>query len=366
LAEVSSLSKGDFTIAHVRSCKNLVNGILTRGDTDDESINMMIDVTEKLVTETTLHKKEDRSRFKWVLDKRYFNPVLSVWKRAAVKGRNVYSPEMVLKKFNSMAEIQPDFRYDIMTLGIITHVMIMKAEHTEAPLVAQKCLDLVKKEGFKPDSFIYSQLLQAWCSSFRPDAADEIEAVIQKMDNEGIPISEVCWNIILKFWSRIERSDKVEETWNRMAAASIKPSMWSCNHALHAYARIGNIVMAEVLLKQMCKSTEAKTAENAEIIYNSLQGILMAYRRIIANPEVDRTEKKKAVAAADSTFRYISGSSIKCNSKIYTDCMGTMMDIFGIALMPERVEALALQINMNTVHLNILIKSFGMADVSGA
>jgi pentatricopeptide repeat protein len=142
--------------------------------------------------------------------------------------------------------------------------------------------------------------------------------------------------------------------------------MWSCNHALHAYARIGNIVMAEVLLKQMCKSTEAKTAENAEIIYNSLQGILMAYRRIIANPEVDRTEKKKAVAAADSTFRYISGSSIKCNSKIYTDCMGTMMDIFGIALMPERVEALALQINMNTVHLNILIKSFGMADVSGA
>jgi hypothetical protein len=364
LAEMTCLKKGEFTIAHIRSSKNLVSGILKRGDTDDESINMMIDVLQKLVEETTLHKNEDRKRFKWVLDKRYFNPVLSIWKRAAMKGRNVYSPEMVFKKLKSMAELQPDFRYDIMTLGIVTYVMINKAEQMEAPLVAQKCLELVRKEGLKPDSFLYSQLLQAWCSSLHPNAGDEIEAVVRNMNDEGIPISQVCWNIILKFWAQVDRFDKVQEIWNKMAAAAAKPSLWSHNRAAHAYSKIGNIVMAEVLLKQICESKEANNPEHGEIVYNTLQAILMAYRRIIDNPEVDRSERKKAVEAADSIFRYVSGSSIKCKTKIFTDCVGTMMDIFGTALMPERVEALALQINMNTVHLNILVKAFGKADVS--
>jgi hypothetical protein len=143
--------------------------------------------------------------------------------------------------------------------------------------------------------------LHAWAESKLP-ALDKMNAIIQSMRNEGIPLDEVSYNNLLKYWRMQGAVDQFEGILDTMKVEGMRPSTMNLSWVIWYYAKVGNTEKAEELLREMLK-VKPKDRREVSMIGLCVHRILLAYRRILDDPSTFFAQRDRALERAESLFK---------------------------------------------------------------
>ena len=297
--------------------------------TDAQAINDSIDLLERLVREMALAKQDNNVELlshQWFCKPRYFNPLVSKWKEAAIaRQQKVIPPQELLQKLQNMSALLPEYRYNIVTVSMIMQVGIQQAPPNNAPLVAERLLQFIetkatqmdndgdKSNGWdlKPDVYMYNMILNAWAKSKLPEAPQRMEALLTDMHRHGIAPNSVSYSILVRFWSGKEGDlDKLEEILGTMEHERIKPDLASWASILHCYTNVGQTQKAEEILQSMIDERTVGNIHDENAIRESMEHIMLAYRRVIAKKASTESTRRRALDFAEAFLQKMNRSDI--------------------------------------------------------
>jgi hypothetical protein len=191
--------------------------------TTKEDVNLPIDILLRLVNEVAhnipkpannptdrlevhreTHAITNVVTYEWLLNASYYNPIFTTWKNASLKNRifGIYTGLDVMQKIQQMSRALPPsiFKYNMYTVTMILQVIIKQVRRDEAPVVAEKMLDLMHQqlqiqtryveqdehrsatwqkevELCQPNHYVLSILLKAWAESRLDNAPEKVEAI---------------------------------------------------------------------------------------------------------------------------------------------------------------------------------------------
>lgn len=334
---------------------------------DPDTINLVINLLELLVIETASARNIIHGR--GLTHPKFLNSILSsIWKEPAKKNHNIISPHMLLKKLQHMATKNPVFRYDTVTIGILLDVLIARSKRHDAPKVAEDFLGFVQSNDsllveFHPDIYIFNQLLRAWTLSRLPETPSKLDEILQiHMRDQGLTPDEVSYAIILSYWAKQGAHTKLDELLERMERESVEPTLIILSQAVYGYAKANKIQSAEKMLLQMVQKQQMDDSNDQRLIAAGTQQILLAYKRLLSSyvkkPSQDNEQIQKVVEDAEATFQQMEKTTMLAGSR-KVRILTSMMEIYALARMHDRVEGYLKRIKLDKVQWTILIKSYG-------
>ena len=304
---------GSFTPSHYKEVKEILDFVKWEKLNDAESVNVSFALLERLVQDLVMH---DDVQLRWVFQPAYFRKLFHIWKEASVRSRHVVSPIDLVKKLGAMANQLPGLRYHPSTIGVLMDAVIMNEHPRKAPFAAEEFLDFVRNEAAKTrnadlqlNAYVYSQVLHAWSKSFSPDAVDKMGALVQTMQNEGIAPTEVTFNIILRSLGRQGAVDKIEAILETMNIKGVKPTIMTLAQASHGFSQAGMTLRAEQLIRDM-EALEPRDVREINLLGESVQNLLLAYRAVVASDTASREMKETAVKRAEELFKHTEKQAI--------------------------------------------------------
>lgn len=146
-----------------------------------------------------------------------------------------------------------------------------------------------------------------------PEAPQRMDAVWKQMREQRAPVNIITYNILLRFWCKQGRLDRIENMITTIRDSKIPITMVTRNEAVHGYAKTGCVEQAEEWFQDMLKYRE--TLEDTALIGEALQQILLAYRKIVdSNAHV--SQKQWAVNQAKMLFEQIDKQGILIDEHI--------------------------------------------------
>ena len=299
--ELLAEPRGTYTCSHVIQAKHVLDFFEKVKATDLDALNLSISLFERLVDEEVL-MKEDGSQLKWTYKPRYFNPLFNHEEGAAKQGKHEVSPRDLVRRLQTMSNELPEFRLDLDTLAMIMDGAIKPGPPEKSPFRAEDLLTFLREDEslneLRPKADIYNKVIQAWAVSGLPEAPRKMEALLKTMGEERIITNEETYMILLRYWAKRARVDKVEAILETMEdPEGIHPSTTSLALVIECYVDAGNLEKAEECLEEMLKVQPNDEKETSQVVTESL---FMAYRSILNDSNSHYEQKSKALQSAEA------------------------------------------------------------------
>jgi len=311
---------GSYTSSLCTEAKDVLDFFKHEKVTDKDAVDMSIALIERLVEESAISKNASASA-EWVCRPLYIHPLLRNWKEAARRGKGVTPPQDLAHKLQAMSRMHAEFRYDIVAFNTIMDVAMKQAPPEKAPFVAEDLLKLLRKhasetqnEELRPNVFTYNNIMQAWAVSGLPESAVSMDIFLHAMRQEVVVPTAVTYNILLRYWADKSAVDRMEAVLEAMKGDGLDPtrSRMSLSPAIYGYARMGETAKAEEMLNKLTEIQSKDANEAARIsrmIGESVQTILLEYRRIVEDRNATNAQKERAVQSSEALFEKMSKST---------------------------------------------------------
>jgi pentatricopeptide repeat protein len=305
-----SLPEGSYRQLDFISASRLIRVFKNR--TDPTSVNLAIRLWERLQRESFLTKDEnfDESR---VIDETDLIALVSNWRLACKKGEPVMSPNALMQKMQNLSQQFPQFSHPVkvfsMIMDVALHTVRASQSPDEASLMAEEFLEFIEDtddnslgQSLRPNVYIYSQALKAHAESGRPDTPKKLDAVLEQMERNGVELTVVTFNILLRFYAGRGDAAQIEDLLDAMREKGLSPSRTSLAQAIYGYCHARKTDKAEALLNEMVQITPHNRTEE-RLIGECILNILFAYRRVIADKSTSGLDKVRAMGAAEDLVR---------------------------------------------------------------
>jgi pentatricopeptide repeat protein len=305
-----------------------INAVVKDDSSSPSTINLSVQLFERVVREyfqllssdnkdVFINSKSSRDASLW-----FFNPItvsslFNRWKEASVRNEDVLSPRDMIQKLQNMSVLLPEhFRYDIATMNILMHALILREPLDRAPFVAEKLLDFIAAEfsarvehgdtSMRPTSYTYSMVLHAWSKSGLSNASVKMEHILNTVhkelcssDTPNDAISLVSYKICLRYWSKFKKIEKVDAVMslldkNERLREKIDGALVSV--VINAYAQSRQVHKVEALYGRMIgkflpsTTTTSSISTTKKIDTNLVEGLMRSafylisfYRREIVD-----------------------------------------------------------------------------------
>jgi pentatricopeptide repeat protein len=140
-----------------------------------------------------------------------------------------------------------------------------------------------------------------------PEAPQRMDAVWKQMREQRVPANIITYNILLRFWCKQGRLDRIENMISTIRDSRIPITMVTRNEAVQGYAKAGSVEQAEEWLQEMLRYRE--TLNDDALIGEALHQILLAYRKIV-DSNAHASHKAWAVNQAKRLFEQIDKEGI--------------------------------------------------------
>jgi hypothetical protein len=152
------LRAGTFTKKEYDQAKEFLKLFRKHAIRDSTAIAVSISLLERTVYEYSSDmaiSNVDDQTADYLCEPTFFNPLLDNWKETAKLGREVLPPETIAQKLKAMSTLLENFRYNIVTIGILLDVLVRQSHPSQAPLIAEELL--ASNAELKPDIYICNQ-----------------------------------------------------------------------------------------------------------------------------------------------------------------------------------------------------------------
>jgi pentatricopeptide repeat protein len=205
------------------------------------------------------------------------------------------------------------FHYNKETLDILMNAAIMRSPRRLAPKKAQEWLDTIEElaevtynKSIEPDTYTFIQVLKAWAESGLPEAGERMDRLVEYMrDRKKVPVSVVCFNILIRHWAREANTGHIQQLQDMMKEKyELEPSPTTLAHIVYGYTRAGKIEQAETLIRDMLVLGPQSEYE-WDLVGQCTQQLLLAYRRIILSDKRNEPVKLLAADRAEKLYNHV-------------------------------------------------------------
>lgn len=183
---VGSFTDDDFSMVRQKILRELAKHTSA---TDFQSLNLAIDLIERVVEERKRGSAPDEVNLDYLCHPRYYNQISMHWKEASFRNFDVISPIDLLQK---IYKISKEFPNQCPFLPSVHHLILDVAIHqrhaSQGPAIAKEIIEIIRTEAdtsdrpyLEPGLDVYNRWLMAWAKSGRKEASDEMNDLLQHM-----------------------------------------------------------------------------------------------------------------------------------------------------------------------------------------
>jgi hypothetical protein len=206
---------GSYTVDDFKAAKQVLKEFTREKVTGSAIVNAALQLIDRVLEEQVLYHTitwdssqptELQPPAQWLCDPRFSTPILDRWKEAAGSQLpDVWTPKQLLLRIHRWTQL---YVYEICLVPRLAHPVILEVAQqqshpSEAPIVMQELLDIIRRAYHDPDNDdpkpyeadddsraaslpimnveLYNEVLFAWAKSKRPDACDKMNELLDSM-----------------------------------------------------------------------------------------------------------------------------------------------------------------------------------------
>ena len=304
--------------------------------------NVAVALLERLVHELGRTATTDnpgsgglQGQFLFLVDPRFYNPVLNQWKetakhwaaRKSATKNVVISPQEVWQILQQLAQQYTFFQYDIMTLTNLLNVVIAleARDPARAPHVAEAFFRDAIEPHAVPNTITYATLLKVWADSGLPEASRRMDQLMERAlactsttnsaSNTGNttdesesqqPVNEALYHIWFRYWADRGEMDKLQACLDRLqqqcssddgkTSVASPLTMVSWTQVVYGYCRLRDLEKAAQALKHNIIEGglfDPQKESDVRLLAECLQHILLSCRRAWDSKSLADATKEK-------------------------------------------------------------------------
>jgi tetratricopeptide (TPR) repeat protein len=278
-----------------------------------------------------------------------FNGVITSWARLGRPDKAESALWLMVGMQNECERLVPD----VLTYNSVLHSHVMSRDKSKA---LDRIIDIVtymedhwkEQPQIRPDSFTYNTLMKAWVQSGREDAAEQIEAILTKMENyadrnhSGFDLSNRHFNVLINAYAKSKdrfAAGKAHGLLKRMQHSKhVKPDIISFTSVIECYSKSSDpdaSIIAEQLLKEAFENY--KTNKDPKLMPN-LRTFTMVILSLARCPRGGNAAKARTLLEQLVKFYEESGDeSLRPNEYPYNYVLNCAANTLGTT--EEKIQA---------------------------